>query len=146
MVGWLGSPDPAPVHAIKGEYKLWCWAAPLTWGRVPAAPLPFVRVLGLVFLYSSCSFIYLFLKILFIYSQETLRQRQRRGRSRLPVGSLMQDLIPGPRDHLLGSVFFYVEAVGSALSSSGGITLNSYSQHLGLEPCFCSHSYWLVWV
>ena len=42
----------------------------------------------------------LFYKILSIYSWEAQRERQRhRGRSRLPVGSPMWDLIPGPWDH-----------------------------------------------
>ena len=44
--------------------------------------------------------VYLFLKILFIYSWETWRERGRdtgRGRSRLLAGSLMWDLIPDPR-------------------------------------------------
>ena len=42
-------------------------------------------------------FIYLF--------TETHRERGRdtgRGRSRLPAGSLVQDSIPGPQDHVLG--------------------------------------------
>ena len=46
-----------------------------------------------------------FFKILFIYSQETERERGRdtgRGRSRLHAGSWMQDSIPGPRGHTLG--------------------------------------------
>ena len=45
--------------------------------------------------------IWLFKKILFIYSWETQRSR---GRSRLPAGTLMQDSIPGPWDHDLSSV------------------------------------------
>ena len=44
-----------------------------------------------------------FKKVLLIYSWETQRGRNiGRGRSRLPVGNLMQDSIPGPRDHDLG--------------------------------------------
>ena len=43
---------------------------------------------------------FFFLKILCIYSWETHRGRAiGRGRSRLPTGSLIWDLIPGPRDH-----------------------------------------------
>ena len=45
-----------------------------------------------------------FLKILFIYSWKTQRERGRdtgRGRSRLQAGSLMWDLIPGLQDHTL---------------------------------------------
>ena len=40
----------------------------------------------------------------FIYLFKRDKERGRdigRGRSRLPVGSLMDDLIPGPRDHTL---------------------------------------------
>ena len=47
-----------------------------------------------------------FFKILFFYSWETQRERQRhntgRGRSRLHAGSPMWDSIPGPQDHVLG--------------------------------------------
>ena len=43
-----------------------------------------------------------FFKILFIYSWQTHRKRQRhRGRSRLHAGSPMWDSIPGPQDHAL---------------------------------------------
>ena len=50
----------------------------------------------------NCFLYNIFKKILFIYLWETHRERDRnigRGRSRLPAGSLMQDLIPGPQDH-----------------------------------------------
>ena len=49
-------------------------------------------------------FIYLFLKILFIYSRQTQKERGRdigRGRSRLPKGSPMWDSIPGLWGHSL---------------------------------------------
>ena len=44
-----------------------------------------------------------FFKLLFIYDRHTVRERERgrdtgRGRSRLPAGSPMWDLTPGPRD------------------------------------------------
>ena len=42
------------------------------------------------------------LKILFIHERHTERDRDAgRGRSRLPVGNLMQNSIPGPQDHAL---------------------------------------------
>ena len=49
---------------------------------------------------------FFFLKILFIYSWETQKERERggdtgRGRSRLHAGSLMWDPISGPQDHTL---------------------------------------------
>ena len=45
-------------------------------------------------------FIYFFKKILFTHKRHRKRGRDiGRGRSRLPVGSLMQDSIPGPQDH-----------------------------------------------
>ena len=40
-------------------------------------------------------------KILFIHEYTEKGRDIGRGRSRLPVGSLMQDLVPGPWDHNL---------------------------------------------
>ena len=55
------------------------------------------------FLIRTFNTLFYFLKILFIYSWETQRKRQRhnRGRSRLPVESLIHNSIPGPQDHEL---------------------------------------------
>ena len=50
--------------------------------------------------------VYLFFKILLIYSWETQRERGKdigRGRTRFPVGSPIWDLIPGLQDHALSS-------------------------------------------
>ena len=48
------------------------------------------------------TFLFFFLKILFIHKGHRERGRDiSRGRSRLPVGSLRRDLIPGSRDHNL---------------------------------------------
>ena len=48
----------------------------------------------------SFYFFFFFFKILFVYSWERERSRDiGRGRSRLPVGSPIWDLIPGPWDH-----------------------------------------------
>ena len=47
----------------------------------------------------------LFLKIfvyLFVRDTQRKKQRQSRRRSRLPTGSPMWDLTPGPQDHTLG--------------------------------------------
>ena len=53
-----------------------------------------------IFFFPSVSF-FLF-KISFMHKRHTERGRDiDRGRSRLPMGSPMQDLIPGPRDHHL---------------------------------------------
>ena len=50
--------------------------------------------------YLKIEFIYLFLKILFIHERHRERGRDTgRGRSRLLLGSLMRDSIPGPQNH-----------------------------------------------
>ena len=56
-IGQLGCLDPGVVHAIQVEevHKPLLSLACLT-QRVPAAPSPFGRVLGLSLLYTSCSF------------------------------------------------------------------------------------------
>ena len=46
--------------------------------------------------------LYFFLNIVFIHERHRERGRDiGRGRSRLPMGSLIRELIPGPRDHNL---------------------------------------------
>lgn len=56
-IGQQGLLDSAVVHALKvdKEHKSWLSPVHLT-QRVPAAPLPFGRVLGLNLLCTSCSF------------------------------------------------------------------------------------------
>ena len=69
-------------------------------------------------------------KILFIYSWETHRERQGyRGRSKLPVGNLIWDLIPGPWDHALSQRplwWFYLHRIVWVFNVIKSITLQIY--------------------
>ena len=80
----------------------------VTMGKIFALKMALNQIKGLRPLFS---FLFFF-KILFIYSQETQRERERgereigrdtgRGRIRLHAGSPTWDLIPGLQDHTLG--------------------------------------------
>ena len=74
--------------------------------------------------------VFLFLKILFIYSRETIRGRDTgRGRSRFPVRSLMWHLIPGPWDHDLSQ--------RQILNHWGhpGAPVESFEARMNLQKC-----------
>ena len=62
----------------------------------------YIFLLLLLFLGKLPTSLIFFKKSLFIHERHTQRGRDiGRGRSRLPLGSLMWDLSPGPQDHTL---------------------------------------------
>ena len=115
-----GSPGSDP--GLKAALNLWA-----TWAALFTNFLTVLLVIVLVF------FSFFFFKVLFIYSGETQRKRQRhkqRERNGLPKRSPIWDSIPGPRDHALSQ-----RQTHSTTEPPGRSSLRFFS--CGIEFSFC---------